>query len=173
MVAGLWRVSWSVTEIAALAGKAARGAGAPPAQAARFGAVVAAHLANEKSAEDLMRALNALPSGEIVALPLALDAALASLATGGPAVLELVSNTSLLESYVGQLPFAAHVSETPDGRVCLHADLTKPRAATAPGRVSGCDDLVARMETLAERTFVPETEASRAAGAGAGLSDND
>jgi hypothetical protein len=34
-------------------------------------------------------------------------------------------------------------------------------------------DVAARLTLLAERTYAPETDASRLGGAGAGLSDND
>ena len=36
-----------------------------------------------------------------------------------------------------------------------------------------CPDVAARLTLLAQRTYAPETEASRLGGAGAGLSDND
>ncbi|MEB8387380.1 DUF3726 domain-containing protein [Rhodobacteraceae bacterium KMM 6894] len=36
-----------------------------------------------------------------------------------------------------------------------------------------CPDVAARLTLLAERTYAPETDASRLGGAGAGLSDND
>ena len=54
-----------------LAQKAARGAGAHPAQAAHFGRAVVYHLAAARDEADLIAALDALPSGPIQVLPFA------------------------------------------------------------------------------------------------------
>ena len=42
-----------------------------------------------------------------------------------------------------------------------------------PARISIDDDAYALLKTFAHKTYVPSSEASRAAGAGAGLTDND
>jgi len=52
--------------------------------------------------------------------------------------------------------------------------LQAARKISAPaGPFEVNDALWARLGALAEKTFVPETDASRAGGAGAGLTDND
>jgi hypothetical protein len=166
-------VNWSAAEVSALAAKAARGAGAPPAQAARFGEVAALHLQSSRAPQALADALDALPnSGAILVYPRALDRALAALAQGEAGLLGAVTRCALLESYVAALPFAAQVVERANG-LRLEADLKKPRQQRAARRITGCDALVGKMADLAARTFVPESEASRNAGAGAGLLDND
>jgi len=60
----------SMNEIQTLAAKDARGACAPPAQAAQFGAAAAAHLVARRNAADLSAALGSLPQGLILTLPL-------------------------------------------------------------------------------------------------------
>ncbi|MEP4198719.1 MAG: hypothetical protein ABJL99_24100 [Aliishimia sp.] len=64
---------FSANEVQMLAQKAARGAGAYPAQAAHFGRVVAYHLTANRSADALSSALDALPSGPIQTLPVTTD----------------------------------------------------------------------------------------------------
>lgn len=170
MAAGLFRLNWSKAEIEALAGKAARGAGAPPAQAARFGVAAAHHLVSGRDAESLERALADATNGPILAYPLALDAVLAD---GGCGALDDVGETPLLLSYIEVLPFAARLTSDGSGSLWLEVDLACPRKTLPIARITGCDALVAQMQALAARTLVPESEQSRAAGAGAGLVDND
>ncbi len=129
-------MSFSVNETQMLAQKAARGAGAHPAQAAHFGRAAVRHLAAGRDPDDLHAALDALPEGPIQTLPFAPDGSV------------------LGRSY-------AEAGAAPEARPALPARLNVP----AP--------LKARMEALAWQTYVPATEASRAAGAGAGLTDND
>jgi hypothetical protein len=168
-------MSWSVTEIAALAAKAARGAGAPPAQAARFGQAAACHLAAGREAGTLSRALDALPKGPIMVLPLVLDEAASAAWSGGVQVFTLPGGlpTDLLESYVSAMPYNTTLKRSGDERMRLTLDVARPRGAKVSGRIDGCDALIEALSRLAERTFVPESEVSRTAGAGAGLNDND
>ncbi|AVL51273.1 hypothetical protein CEP88_00495 [Roseobacter denitrificans] len=166
-------MNWSATEITALASKAARGAGAPPLQAARFGQAAAVHLTAARPPDALAQALDCLPGGPILEYPLALDAALSTARTDGCAVVVSVTQDSLLDSYVAALPFTAHTECMQDGAIRLVVDFAKPRPRNQALRITGCDALVARMSDLAARTFVPESAASRSAGAGAGLTDND
>ena len=129
-------VSVSVNEAQVLGQKAARGAGAYPAQAAHFGRALSFHLAAGRPAHDLVVALDALPAGPIQTMPFAPEPG----------------------------PLSASYSEAlaaPDSRPALPARLALPL------------DLKAQMERLAQNTYVPATESSRAAGAGAGLTDND
>jgi hypothetical protein len=62
-------MTYSVNEVQMLAQKAARGAGAHPAQAAHFGRAVVCHLAAGREASDLSAALEALPGGPVQTLP--------------------------------------------------------------------------------------------------------
>lgn len=174
MAAGLRRVSWSASEIAALATKAARGAGAPPEQAARFGKVAAFHLAAGGAPQDLIAAVEALPGGPIVTLPGLFDAAAAKAWDGaaGPCVVPQ-NHAILARSYVAALPYAARCTVLADGDLSVMLDISDPKPAKAAGRIAGCDVLLARFAELAARTFVPESDASRSTGAGAGLTDND
>lgn len=173
MVTGVRQLTWSAAEILALATKAARGAGAPPAQAARFGQVAPLHLMAGRKTELLAEALDALPDGPVLSYPLAIDRALTALAQGHEAEIAGVPFDELLESYVDTVPFAAEVTHKTQGHVALQVDFTVPRAPAVLHRISGCDALIALMLGLAARTFVPESDQSRKSGAGAGLTDND
>lgn len=124
-------MSFSVNEVETLAAKAARGAGAPPAQAARFGRAAVHHLAAARDPEALLDALAALPRGPI------LDNALAP------------APTPLGDSY------------------------REAQGRPPPVRLSLSDALRDRLLALAQATYVPASTASRQAGAGAGLTDND
>ncbi|QJF50511.1 hypothetical protein [Roseobacter ponti] len=164
-------MTWSVAEITALASKAARGAGAPAWQAARFGQAAALHLRYGRPATELDAALSELPGGPAMDLPLALDAALAAAAP--EAVVMSDAPPGLLQSYVDALPCRATATAGEAGVWQLRTEPGTPRERPVPGRISCADALIAQMTALAEKTYVPETDASRAAGAGAGLTDND
>lgn len=125
-------MSYSANEVQMLAQKAARGAGAHPAQAAHFGRALVCHLAAGRAVSDLREALALLPDGPIQTLPFA-------------------------------------PQQTP-----LGASYKEANAQTrAPARVSLPAEVHAQLSELAQNTYVPASEASRAAGAGAGLTDND
>ncbi|WP_425038213.1 DUF3726 domain-containing protein [Primorskyibacter sp. S187A] len=126
-------MSHSVNEIEALATKAARGAGAPPAQAAKFGQAAVRHLAASRAEAALIDALQALPGGPILQFALR--------------------------------PDRAH----PLGQSYAEA---QARAAM-PARLAPSKALLDALAPLAHKTYVPASEASRTAGAGAGLTDND
>jgi hypothetical protein len=162
-------VSRSVNEVTGLAAKAARGAGAPPAQAAQFGAAAAVFLQRGGDPHSLTAALAALPAGPVMALPVAL-ARLAETQTDGSAQGVLgVDHDELFYSYIAALP--CHARITQDGVVRL--DLNRPAPRGAGGRIDLPDDVIAAWSILAARILVPDTASSRASGAGAGLSDND
>jgi hypothetical protein len=166
-------MNWSVAEICALATKAARGAGAPAAQAERFGRAACLHLMNERDADALAAALDALPGGPILAIPRAIDGALARLGQSNLCTLGPLAQDDLLRSYVEALPFAAHLESGRDDELVLCVDVTQPQPKTMPRRISRCQELLCHMQKLAERTFVPDSDTSRQSGAGAGTSDND
>ena len=163
----------SANEVMTLAAKAARGAGAPPAQAAEFGRAAVCHLIAGRDVADLWTALEALPKGPILTLPLAF-ARFAQGAVDGVAsgTVPGVSDVALAQSYADALPYA-NTSETGSEGLQLSLEISKPATRPKITRVDLPEDLAAWMKTLAARTFVPESEASRLAGAGAGLSDND
>ena len=153
-----------------LAGKAARGAGAPAAQAAEFGIAAGIHLASGQGTAALDAALDALPSGPIIALPLAL-ARIAEGAQQGRAEgrLDAGHHGPLAAAYIAALPFRATLSEA--GRVEMDLNTPAPRRPVA--RIDLAADVYARWSMLAARMLVPESDASRLSGAGAGLTDND
>ncbi|WP_436397561.1 hypothetical protein [Roseobacter sp. S98] len=163
-------MSWSATEVSALAAKAARGAGAPPDQAARFGTAAAFHLMIGNAPQDLRLALQALPDGgPVMRLPVVLDEAVSE----GGRVFEMLPPDALVRAYVAVLPFAATLAAADNDHWRVSVNVTKPAPKIEPLRITGCADLIDEMTGLAARTFVPESAASRAAGAGAGLTDND
>ncbi|MEQ6248678.1 hypothetical protein ABMC89_07300 [Sulfitobacter sp. HNIBRBA3233] len=163
MASGDGVLSFSANEVMALAGKAARGAGAPPAQAAQFGRAAVAHLLAGRDPEMLKAALASLPQGPILSVPRSLD----RIAEGGESGLSM--DTALVRSYLETLPHAAWIDAA--GRVVV--DLAAPNRLRLAGRIDLDRDTVAQWSALAARILVPETEASRRAGAGAGLTDND
>ncbi|WP_299917762.1 hypothetical protein [uncultured Roseobacter sp.] len=168
-------MSWSRAEILALATKAARGAGAPPGQATQFGQAAAQHLGRGRSADDLLRALAQLPSGPILQIPVEISRVMIS-AEGHQSIdasFEVGAYAALFESYLESLPCkAAITARKPETfHIMLEPNVPAPREPL--DRITGCDLAIEKMAALAARTFVPESEASRLAGAGAGLTDND
>lgn len=168
-------MSWSQAEISALATKAARGAGAPPEQAARFGQAAAAHLAQGRAASEIDQALRALPEGPILRFGRDIDRVkMAALAMADTCVDVRVDDcAALFDSYLSALPFEVKTTAIEPDHIRVVTGNDRGAACKPVGRISGCDRLIARMSDLAARTFVPESDASRRAGAGAGLTDND
>ncbi|GFE51466.1 hypothetical protein So717_32190 [Roseobacter cerasinus] len=164
-------MSWSRAEVSALAAKAARGAGAPAAQAALFGQAAALHLAQGRRAEALTEALDMLPEGPIGSLPLVLQRALPEAAVGNVVDVDWDGDRELAQSYVDTLPVPCVVRTQGVDKLTL--GFVGSERPLPLRRISGCDALIAQMTKLARRTFVPESAASRLSGAGAGLSDND
>lgn len=152
-----------------LATKAARGAGAPPAQAAQFGAAVVVHLTAGRDIDALDRALGALPLGPIVDLPLALGR-IAERHVEGMAEGKLDhAERALTKSYVAALPYAATITAD---RV-LQIDLNCPAPRSGVQRIDLPEMTYTAWTALAAKLLVQESEASRLSGAGAGLTDND
>lgn len=160
----------SANEVMTLAARAARGAGAPPAQAVAFGRAVLFHLAADRPEGDLVAALDALPGGAILTLPLAFARILTapSRQTGLPPD----APSCLLQSYAEAQPFATTL-RTEGTQIQASADLESPGPAPTARRIAMSEDLYARLDHQAARILVPESETSRRAGAGAGLTDND
>tara|TARA_R110002110_G_scaffold92355_5_gene240809 strand:+ start:743 stop:1240 length:498 start_codon:yes stop_codon:yes gene_type:complete len=162
----------SANEVMVLAGKAARGAGAPPAQASEFGRAAVRHIHAGRDPSDISRALEAVPNGPIMDFPIAFARVFER---GGDTPCGQVDASTwlpLAESYADALPYAVQVDVV--GEVLnITVDLQCPAAKAHLGRLTLPDALFDQMTTFAARILVPESDASRLAGAGAGLTDND
>ena len=162
----------SANEVMVLAGKAARGAGAPPAQASEFGRAVVHHICAGRDMRHVSEALDALPKGPIMDFPVAFTRVLETGGASPRGQVEASAWLPLAQSYADALPFAARV--TVIGEVLdIIADVQQPAAKVSLGRLTLPDTLFDKMNALAARILVPESDASRRAGAGAGLTDND
>lgn len=162
MAARVCIVTRSANEVMVLATKAARGAGAPPAQAAQFGAAVVMHLTAGRDVAVLNAALAALPEGPIIELPLIL-ARIAEGQNEGIASGKLdPAPDTLAKSYVSALPCAAAL--TFDGVV--HIDLNHPAPRVAVQRIELPNTVYAAWSALAAKLLVPESSTSRLSGAG-------
>ena len=160
--------SLSANEIEMLILKAARGGGLPLGHAEDL----------SKAAAFLdLDALTTCPcSGQTVAaidLPLALDRVLAGL---GPQTVQ--AERQLAAAYcavvAAQSGFQIETANTDDGtRVKLTLSDSDAGQRVPKGRRSIDSALADHLAEMSSRILVPETAASRAAGAGAGLTDND
>jgi hypothetical protein len=157
----------SVNELQGLLSKAARGAGAPAAQAARFGQAGVYHLAQGGDEGDLDAALSERDLDCILDIPVLIQ----GVAMEGEGInLRLKPPIHpLANAYCAALPQAATVMQ--DGSISIDPDtLQRP---PLPARLTVSMRSVTLWQALGAKTFVPETEQSRLAGAGAGLTDND
>lgn len=154
----------SANEIEGLVLKAARGGGLPLGHAEDL-ASAAAYLDLDGLTECPVK------TGAALALPLALDAIM--LGKGPQEVpCEAVVMTAYAKAAEAVMGRTLKWRETRDG-VVIEA-FTAPCGASDPlGRRDVSEALLTHLEELAAKTLVPETEASREAGAGAGLTDND
>jgi hypothetical protein len=157
----------SANELAMLAEKAARGAGAPPAQAAMFGRAALCHLRQGRAADTLRAALEALPEGPVLDL---YRLFLAASLQGEPVEVLCAADPELLQSYA-EAQRAMTVYDPASSTVTT--DPTTPAARLPLARLDVPPDLLEDLQTKAARLLVPETAASREGGAGAGLLDND
>lgn len=163
--------SW--TEIQALAVKAATGAGVPTGQALSFGTMLTRHLADEGAEAPLSHALNSPDS--IVALAHQVETLIeaASLSRRLVTTHEArADRRALLVSWLNSLPCQAQIAVT-DTQVSAILSLSRPSTQARPDRVTISDGLFAQLDRLAQRTYVPDSDASRASGAGAGLMELD
>ena len=163
----------SANELTALAAKAARGAGAPPQQAAAFGSAALCHFQAGRAPQHLRAALEALPAGPIIAVPVALIRVIEAVKdTVAEGVLRVDCPGDLLHSYLEAQPFDVSITPTPDG-IMVTCKLDTPAHRKQASRVTLPGGLAQQMTTLAANLLVPDTAASRESGAGAGLTDND
>lgn len=163
-------MSRSANEVMTLAAKAARGAGAPPAQAAQFGRAALRHLSADRGERVLLQALEALPEGPIITLPRYFvefaEQAVEGRAQGMLPAQELALSYAEAQSYSCEITL---VSE----KLTVQADLTKPADRPVLKRIVLSGTFCNQLESLAAKLLVPESDASRLSGAGAGLTDND
>jgi hypothetical protein len=169
----------SANEVMTLAAKAALGGGAPPAQASAFGRAALCHLIAGRSDKALADALGALPGGPILSLPLAFLALTEGTGSGsgsgsgtGTRATGSLPETDLTLSYAEAQPFAT--SAVPQaGMITVQMTLSEPAQIPPVARVQIAQRLADQMTALAAKRLVPESDASRLSGAGAGLTDND
>lgn len=170
----------SANEVAGLAQKAATGAGFPPSQAETFGRAVAVHLGAGRAALAVSTALDDPLDSPVLRLPLLMDDVLRAVAlTGGEIALTLhPGDEALALAYARLLPMrlvTCQVTscEGASSRLVIEGDPSVPAKPVLPPRIALPAELQTFLEGLAARTYVPATEASRTAGAGAGNIDND
>ena len=163
----------SRTEIRATLVKAGRGAGLPLGLAEDLAAAATDLLSRDPAkAAQVTAALDPDPVGIAFTGPAAIDACLAGETPqtfSAPGTADLA--TAMIDLARRDRALAATL--TRDGDTLT---LTEGRGDPAPvplGPVTVPEDHWQIWDSLAARTYVPETEASRAAGAGAGLTDND
>lgn len=151
----------SINEVESVAFKAARGAGVPLGHAEDFARAVAM-LAMTRP-QDLWCVTQALDNGEIMQVPLAIDALRC-----GQAEVPL-TGTPLVQAYVDRAALDYGMPMEWTGTVLRNGgQLPAPKATPTNVPLNVWDTLLG----YAQRTYVPATEASRA-GAGAGAIDND
>lgn len=158
--------SW--TEVQALAVKAATGAGVPPSQALAFGAMLPRHLADGGAEAPLSHALSA-PS-LILALAERAQAMVES-ASMSPRLVTAreadAGTRALLISWLAALPCQVDITGSAD-ELRVRLNLSEPSSRKRPARLTISDVLFDQMTALAVRAYVPDSDASRASGAGAG-----
>lgn len=158
--------SW--TEVQALGVKAATGAGVPPAQALAFGAMLARHLADGGSEDPVAVALTAPET--IVALALRIERVIEAASMGVVPVSVIVHNSgqrAMLISWLFGLPCKTDLKINGDA-IAVSLLLSAPSRRARPDRVPLSADLKVQLQDLAAKTLVPDSDASRRAGAGVG-----
>jgi|UPI0005951F6B hypothetical protein len=161
----------SMSEVSGLVLKAARGAGLPLGHAEDLAAATADLTAVEMGLTQLLTALNRAQVGCAYAAPCAIDRVTAGL---GSAVVKAPKCPLVWDALVTHAARSGlNVSITWSGADATLVDTAQPASPRPRGPVDIDDTLWAALSTLAAKTYVPATEASRLAGAGAGLTDND
>jgi hypothetical protein len=157
-----------------LATKAAGGASAPPAQAMAFGRAALCHLIAQRPMADLTEALGGLPQGPIMQFPSAFIRLTETTTTtpSSTGQIDVPEFSSLALSYAQALPFKT-TARLAGATLTLDLDVDTPNQIPAVSRVTLPDEIYRHWQSLAARLLVPESEASRLSGAGAGLTDND
>lgn len=160
-------MSRSLSEVRALCFRAALGAGATAGLAEIFGSLAAVHLLAGRRAEVLEDALFALPGGPILDLAVLHAQAVTQGAT--PVAVPPGMEGDLVYSFAESRNVRCDVDAVAKTVTYWPNDLSAPSA----GRVSGYDDFFEHLNNLSAKTLVPDTDASRDKGAGAGEIDNE
>ncbi len=171
---------WALNEVEGLVKKAARGAGFPTGQAEDLGRVAAYLAGTGASVQPITMTLQEPLSQvdvrwaegrvEVQRGPAALigpiirDAFAMGCTT---AVLTDIRHAPLVGAFLAE----NGVAQKWDGPIVTRSDTTVLKAACGPVTIPGHDWQI--WLDLAAKTYVAETDASRIAGAGAGLTDND
>lgn len=164
-------MSWS--EVQALGVKAASGAGVPPAQALAFGAMLARHVADEGPQGAVEAALS--DPDRIVALAHRVETIVeAASVTSKPvnATEEDAGTRSMLISWLAGLPCKSEL-DIAGASLRISLSLSEPSTRGRPERLHLNASLTAQLNMLAAKTYVPDSDQSRAGGAGAGLMELD
>ena len=164
-------MSW--TEVQNLGVKAASGAGVPPAQALAFGAMVARHVADDGPQGPVAAALSAPDTIVGLAHKVETIVEAASMSSKPVRVGEDDAGTrAMLVSWISGLPCKSEL-EVAGAKLRIVLSLTEPSTRGRPDRLHLEPSLAAQMTDLAAKTYVPDSDASRAGGAGAGLMELD
>ncbi len=164
----------SGAEIAALAERAARGAGFPPAQSAQFGRAAALHLASGGDSAALSDALATARKGPVLRLALLQDDLARAMTAAGPDIVLSIEpdDVALAPAYVALFPRDVSVVEivkgSPPRPARLHLRFGSD-AVARPARLSRAtvpEKLWQSFKALAARMDVPDSAESRARGAG-------
>ena len=139
----------------------------PPAQALAFGAMLARHLA-DNGPEGPIRAALATPE-TIVTLALRIEQVIEATSLRGKPVRVVEDNAgqrAMLISWLFCLPCQTDLMVNGNA-ITASLLLTAPSQRTRPDRVPLSADLKAQLQSLAAKTYVPDSDASRSGGAGA------
>ncbi len=180
MATGRVNLMLALNEIGSMVQKAARGAGIPLGQAEDLGriAIYLAGTGGDVSAvtralQEPSTTVDMIWSSDIVSVtsgPAALIGAIIrdAFAMGyDTAVLADLDHAPLVDAFLAECGVALKW----DGRTLTRSDTTVQQPACKPVAIPAADWDI--WGAYAAKTYVPETDASRLAGAGAGLTDND
>lgn len=166
-------MSASWTEVQALGVRAATGAGVPAAQSLAFGAMLARHLADGGAEVPVEAALDA--PDQILAVAHRVEEIIEKASMSPRPVStgeEDATARALLVSWLFGLPCRTAV-EVRGSTVMAALDLKLPSTRQRPERLEVSTALMAKLTQLAAHTYVPDSAASRAMGAGARMMDTD
>mmetsp|Transcript_23748 Transcript_23748/g.42583 ORF Transcript_23748/g.42583 Transcript_23748/m.42583 type:complete len:136 (+) Transcript_23748:3145-3552(+) len=135
--------------------------------------MIARHLADGGAEGPIATALTAPDT--IVALALRVEKVIegASMHASAVTVREAdAGQRALLVSWLSGLPCQTDL-RLADDAITANLQLSAPSDRPRPDRVPLSDALKGQMQALADKTLVPDSDASRSSGAGAGLMDLD
>lgn len=171
----------SVNEVEMLVLKAARGSGLPLAQAQDVARALVASgamdafqdfldLANQQNTASNVRFFNEQMTYETPNILADAPIAARTVASGAcqQAVFEGCDTGPMMQAISAFFGVVC----TQQGSGCVLTATQNPQKVQAK-RLTVSDQILADLGVLAAKTYVPETDASRLAGAGAGLTDND